>query len=461
MEESLTACQIWFQNRRQNSRRKSRPLEPHEVLSHLQSKPTTPGPSVEVFDSSAKAVSSDSAESGDHDTTYPSPPSNDGLTREASVQVLPISAPIVSTTAQFPSSSQASATSTRNSGYLANRRNAPSRSEAPPEPIPTPPATQVDEQPKPVVGTNPHLRLSMTFDGKAKVINSVEQSPSPPRTQPLPSLIAASVVPLRRSFSATGLSGKAADPAQANKLQRTSSGRSRDSRAWEFWCDSDARNSLTEKAELEQSGSAAGAIGLIRSNSKGVLRSNPTKRNAQLLKQRTAVLSKSDPLHKGQPQLLRASSSLGRLQGRTALSQTNSKTANQTTKKLGSETEEFEILNTDSDKENQEPEGQQNGSVPRRSQNSGTGNARRKVLGENPNVLAQDNRRNFYSACKTRPSFSGLSSSDSENLDPEDDPEIASFMGTSKGNSSRPRVSSGEELDCIQGLLAMSKADWR
>lgn len=330
-----------------------------------------------------------------------------------------------------------------------------------PEPISTPPATQVEEHIKPPLGTNPHVRLSMTFDGKARVINGTEQSPSPPRTQPLPELLAASAVPLRRSFSASGLSQNAADAVQASKLQRTSSGRSRDSRAWEFWCDSDARNSLTEKAELEQSGSAADAIGLIRSNSKGALRANSTKRNVQLLKQRTAVLSKSDPLYRTKPQLLRASSSLGRLQGRTGLSQTDPKAAKHGSKKNGTDTDEFEILNTDSDKENQEPEGQQHGPVPRRSQHSATGAARRKVLGENPNVLAQDNRRNFYSACKMRPSFSALSSSDSENVDPENDPEIASFMSTAKGQSSRPRVSSGEELDCIQGLLAMSKADWR
>ncbi|KAL8688525.1 MAG: hypothetical protein Q9218_005583, partial [Villophora microphyllina] len=48
-------------------------------------------------------------------------------------------------------------------------------------------------------------------------------------------------------------------------------GRSRDSRAWEFYCDSEARDELTKQAEREQSGSAIGAIGLIRSRSKGCL----------------------------------------------------------------------------------------------------------------------------------------------------------------------------------------------
>ena len=44
--------------------------------------------------------------------------------------------------------------------------------------------------------------------------------------------------------------------------------RSRDARTWEFYCDSDARNALTEQAEREEKGSATAAIGLIGKNEK-------------------------------------------------------------------------------------------------------------------------------------------------------------------------------------------------
>ena len=43
------------------------------------------------------------------------------------------------------------------------------------------------------------------------------------------------------------------------------SGRSRGARTWEFYCDSDARNALTEQAEREESGSATAAFEMIRS----------------------------------------------------------------------------------------------------------------------------------------------------------------------------------------------------
>ena len=49
---------------------------------------------------------------------------------------------------------------------------------------------------------------------------------------------------------------------------------------------------------------------------------------------------------------------------------------------------------------------------------------------------------------------------DKENFDPEQDAEIAAFMG-----KARPRVSpskvGGEDMDCIQGLLSLSQGAWR
>lgn len=113
----------------------------------------------------------------------------------------------------------------------------------------------------------------------------METTPSPPRSQPLAPTPFATRQTLRRSYSAAGLqqfdgcgqsngsqrSGEERSSVGSfttrNLLGRQPSGRSRDSRAWEFWCDSDARNGLVRQAEAETTGSAADAISLIRSNS--------------------------------------------------------------------------------------------------------------------------------------------------------------------------------------------------
>ena len=154
------------------------------------------------------------------------------------------------------------------------------------------------------------IRLSMTSNGRAKVVTETDLSP--PKKLPVPididpfssselrnyENIGSNVVGDKALFkrgctsattttttNATSLTARKT----ANNVPILTSGRSRDSRAWEFWCDADARNSLSQKADKERSGSAANAIGLMRSSSKAELRrkaggcSSSGKRNRAVL----------------------------------------------------------------------------------------------------------------------------------------------------------------------------------
>jgi hypothetical protein len=227
------------------------------------------------------------------------------------------------------------------------------------------------------------------------------------------------------------------------KIPRTSAiGRSRDSRAWEFWCDSDARNSLSEKADQEMSGSAANAISLIRANNRGLLQANQSRKNIPVMPQ--ATLSRSGKPFR--PALARASTSHGRLQTKSypTLKQTGDKNGR----------DEFEQPNTDSDKENWEPENHIN---PQRQRTSEPKHRpSRQVLGDNMQVISQGSSLGDMMASKRQTRV---------NTDVEVDDDVARFMADgSKDSGSQPAsTSSGdsEELDCVQSLLSLSQGNWR
>ncbi|KAF2397869.1 hypothetical protein EJ06DRAFT_532869 [Trichodelitschia bisporula] len=215
--------QIWFQNRRQNSRRKSKPLDHHP-----SSDPTE------------KGAEDDAAESTD-DASDPAETNKLPASSNSSTETPTLSFPVPEP---------------RPTSYLANRRSAsfnraPVSAPAPtvaPAPVSTPRVRR----------TGSYLRLSTTPAGTAQIIDRAT-SPSPPRARPVPSPITPipppSLAPpsLRRTFSAANL-----DPTSpAAKVPRM--GRSRDSRQWEFWAEAGAR--AKEDAE---SGSAVDAIGQMR-----------------------------------------------------------------------------------------------------------------------------------------------------------------------------------------------------
>ncbi|OMP87875.1 Homeobox protein YOX1, partial [Diplodia seriata] len=494
--------QIWFQNRRQNTRRKSKPLEPHEIQSRLSSSQEP------ITEPSSSAPNSDDAEAGEQEqqtadvtvaslndsrslqeTPAKSPargtehlpeeitsPSTADLTnvesqttnaptelRESSVQPGGTGSIEFGGSQPLPSSQESQR---QGIGYLANRRSQSfirTYEEATTENSGLVPSSQEQPPSRTLKKSSSFVRLSMTEDGNARVITG-EDSPSPPRSQPNPAPVSERTEGLRRSYSAAALNDRLKQTQSPQGIQRSFSGRSRDSRAWEFWCDSDARNSLTEKANQEGSGSAADAIGLIRSASKGALRLNPNKRNAQLLPQSSAKRVKLDGKSTHRPPLSRASSSQGRLQGKAApVSRTPLKKSQSAIVK-NVDGDGFEIPQTESDKENWEP-GVPGASVRRTRQpiaGQQPGQPRRRVLGENTNIMStgaslgamMDREKGMKATPHKRPQATRTSN-------PEDDEEIRAFMGGAGGHSQRTSVSSGEELGCVEGLLKLSQGNWR
>jgi hypothetical protein len=319
-------------------------------------------------------------------------------------------------------SSQSSITT----GYIANRRTITARAEEDEELIlhqpPVLPLPEITRQSRPLVRSqSSSLRLSLTGDGQAKIVDRAAASPekiaiSQPR----------SFAGLRRSYSAAGLherpSPKLTSQSSARKVPRMS-GRSRDSRTWEFWCDSDARNSLVEMAEKETSGSAAEAIGLIRSKSNRVLKMNTNKMNSP------------NPRHvdgnkKARPPLRKSLTAVGIM------------SPPKKSKPGMEENEDFEHLNEESDKENADPSGKAGGrSAPFVRKST-------KVLGDNDTIKSQSSSmgavmaRERQSQSKSRPSVV--------------DKEVADFMGTPTPVSP-PREA---DLDCAQGLLNLSQGNW-
>lgn len=307
-------------------------------------------------------------------------------------------------------------------GYVANRRVTNSFAE---EPIMR------------RVQSTHDFRLSMTDDGKAKVVDRAKATPSPekPRPSAVENAIVSRLGTLRRSYSAAGLdssNSKAAQQDAARKFQRTSTlGRSRDSRTWEFWCDSDSRSTLITRAEQETSGSAIDAIGLIRSNSSRVLRLNTNKMNSP------------NPGHhrsSKRPAIQQAQTHHGIMKPRSLQFGESQKT----TKKPDAE---YEDLITESDKENNDPKSSRQRTSQPASSHS------KKVLGEKTSAISHSSSLGSLMAREAR----GKASRGSANVGIHVDEEVASFMG---GPRSGTATSAVEDLDCVQSLLSLSQGNW-
>ena len=292
------------------------------------------------------------------------------------------------------------------------------------------------------------VRLSMTFDGNAEVVTKDGSSPSPPRVPQVPQALIGSSHEVRPDVP-----NRAEKIPFARPLQRATSGRSRDSRAWEFWCDKDSRGELGDKAVKDASGSAADAIGLLRSTSgRSILGTIPMKRNSVLPRQQSAM--KRSKLDLPKPVLQRSSTTSGRLQGKPLGSISQSVKPAPKLKQMKSAVSTYTPGN-DSDKENWSPEADvysdEGSDVVMQSvgQDESTSasltTVKRTPRGAAPTVRTLSNRKPQQSLSK-------------ENHDPEADPELAAFMrGSHKSNS----ISEEEDLDCIQGLLSLSQGNWR
>jgi hypothetical protein len=259
---------------------------------------------------------------------------------------------------------------------------------------------------QPTVGTT--VRLSTTVDGHATVVSGSDQSLSPEKCP-------RSFTQDERSIAHDLHASKSAIPL---KISRSSSGRSRDSRAWEFWCDSSARTFLVDKAEQEGSGSAADAIGLIRAHSQ-------RQSNGSLKKTKSA---------------------------KSFLS-TNAKYNQLTTRNFENDLRGFQevfkripleklsyastvFTSPDSDKENQMPSSpSQQFSFAVRS----TEIARLHTL-ERGEYCSNENEKCFDMECNVK---------------------FVAQCDENDQKHSKPVKDDGEELGCVEGLIKLSQSDWR
>ncbi|KAH7092063.1 hypothetical protein FB567DRAFT_516401 [Paraphoma chrysanthemicola] len=485
--------QIWFQNRRQNDRRRSRPLEPSSSASLMSSssnmsdppseeeshapsveiapgqkesengskedQPVTPEPTADEILPETRPEEHINASLAGTEPSAAAAPTDDAPPAVTEALTKPQAAdntPADANNTQEPALSSQGASQSRTS-WISNRRSASfvrctedyaaeviTFPNAPPKP---------EESPKPAEAPTRSLkrahsfvRLSTNEDGTARIVTDLDKTPSPPHSRTNPAAFSRAAAGLRRSYSAAGLNERLAAVARGEpspKVPRTASniGRSRDSRAWEFWCDPDSRSttSLTTRAEQEESGNAADAIGILRANRK-ILAQNKARQNTPIISLHSShKLLGSPGVKKSRGSMQRASTINGRFSTKEY-------------KKGGDETESDDMPQTESDKENWEPEVAPSA---RRHQISTPPAARRarQILGENTDVMSQTASLGALLAREK-----GRSGKDI--LDPEQDDELRSFMGGDDA-SGRTSIGSAEEAGCVEGLLKLSQGQWR
>ncbi|KAF2214852.1 hypothetical protein CERZMDRAFT_82756 [Cercospora zeae-maydis SCOH1-5] len=321
-------------------------------------------------------------------------------------------------------SSPISASMATQIGYLANRRSAPSLHRSSSENATGRPVT--DEGSGGAPKRPRAIRLSMDSEGNAIVTTKDTSSPSPPRPQQ--SILLPDPTSIPSPALSTPMSG----------AKRTMNGRSRDSRSWEFWCDKDARSELENVAEKDSHGSAAGAIGLLRSASgRSVLSPLNAKRNAAA--DSHGHSAKRLKFGHKRSSLQRSHTSSGRLQGKAGHTHLPPKF------KYSGSAMTKRRTGGDSDKENWSP-GVNFSSDP-----------------------ASDDSNHGCLATLSAPRQSGIRQTLSPNKrartlrgsveDPEADPELSSFMA--RGRESGGAAAADADLDCVQGLLRLSQGSWR
>ncbi|KAF1849340.1 uncharacterized protein K460DRAFT_89260 [Cucurbitaria berberidis CBS 394.84] len=480
--------QIWFQNKRQNDRRRSRPLDCSSNASLMSSSSTMSDPPTEdetvardignALDqnepdecpksdppeqaATPELTSDETVQESPTQEATESAKSNVHVTAEAVVEPCTASqtADSAPTEPSHPHTAPSSqGTAQPRTSWISNRRsasfvrysedyasevitfpNAPSKPAESPET-----ATSAS---RPLKRAHSFVRISTNEDGTARIVTDLDKTPSPPHAKTNPSNFSRAAAGLRRSYSAAGLNERLAAAARGEpspKMPRTSSnmGRSRDSRAWEFWCDPDSRSStsLTTRAEQEGSGSAADAIGILRANRK-ILAQNQARQNTPLISRHGSHKVLGSPgVKKSRGSMQRASTISGRFSTKEY-------------KKSGDTTESDEFPSTESDKENWEPD------VPksvRRDRDVATtppaSRAARQILGENTDLMSQTSS---LGAMLAREKRKGRKT----DIDPEKDDELRQFMN-GDGLSERTNLSSAEEAGCVEGLLKLSQGQWK
>ncbi|KXX80145.1 Homeobox protein YOX1 [Madurella mycetomatis] len=500
--------QIWFQNRRQNDRRKSRPLSPQEIAAlrygGMQILSSDPVPyntsfSSEVSNSSPgqnmplpeqRAISPLNSDPALSPSDKP-----EGEQEAQEVQQVPQEAGVWEVRERV--GGQESATPAPNErtgagagqplsrsfsgsvGYLSNRWNIASSFSTPSQParddsfrlgpfssscpssiastsILPPPGSQTSQ-----------FRLSTSLDGKAEVVPSMPSPPRPIAAPPTPDAL-------------QSLGSCTAPP-------RLTRGRSRDVHAWEFCCDAENReDALTVQAKHESSGSAVAAISLLRSASltggSPLQQSSSAKRNASMTRAppRAGMAKK--------PKLGRAMSSVARMQGTLGLGQKHNMQRDR-----GAPPDKLKVSTlvslsgNDSDKENWSPDedGNPRATSSHRATPSNSGTPGRRPLPSGPSRLDRKHPRRTAdhglqearspalpsSRANTAPTrgFQSRRSKraespleiyeDSENNSPASRPalddEVERFM---RGEVSPSKKG---DVDAVAGLLSLSQGNWR
>ena len=403
--------QIWFQNRRQNLRRRSRPLSPNESGLYQQTDTPEGTQDSNALESSFQVTpdgvsTRDTVEDSpraadDNDDVHPPSPT-DSITPHASFDEQRFTEPPA--TLRINLQDQSSQKGFRRS--LSGKR------------------------------------LSMNSQGAAKLLDDDESSPSPPR--PLPHL--------RPSFSASDFRRSGSDFAHDGLLSRParlSDGRSRDSRAWEICCDAEAGNELALKAEQEHMGSAATAIEFLRSHSRTLVGAK-------------AVLVTKEPRRRERPvkpSLERSRTSMARLENSAGPAFHLHEDRVEASHPSLLSSRFCKSPTGDSDKENI------------RDRRGAPAAAKRRVLGESnassvkprPALKPHSTAPTTSSAVNDKASRRNCDKywnppvqASEENFDPEEDDEIARFMSSSKGHSSMS-LEEEQDMDAIQGLLSLRK----
>ncbi|KAK3112430.1 Homeobox protein yox1 [Teratosphaeriaceae sp. CCFEE 6253] len=499
--------QIWFQNRRQSSRRKTRPLLPHEVVQYQMCRFGAAVPAQALLSSERESLRFGACEQIPENerpkTQQVTPPiaslpslsahlMSAGPVTSASSSPRPPhnlpqtpledSTPAVNTTASAAFSLSAPQMAVASLGHKFNAQPRiepslygpvpPSRAHQayasspgyltvtsdqshgiPRDPVHEPaqrrssvPASQATaggaEPARKLRKATSRVRLSMSFDGNASVVTTDGSSPSPPRAPPaLPPLVASG----QRSSMPITHAHPTVDATARSALQRTTSGRARDSRAWEFWCDKESRVELETKAEKDSNGSAADAISLLRSHSgRSILGALPARRNADSPRKHAGVRRALSGHHR--PSLQRANTSFGRLQSKSAAGAQAEANSKPTLKKAGSGLSVY-IPGNESDKENKSPGTEGSATI-----HHGAIGGRCKLA---PNQHLRNGSKAPSQSMRAAKTAAGHGL-DGENRDPEQDPELAAFM-----SGGRQSISSEDDLDCVQRLLSLSQGSWR
>ncbi|KAJ5493054.1 hypothetical protein N7539_001800 [Penicillium diatomitis] len=483
--------QIWFQNRRQNDRRKSKPLQPHELLAPGSSMSASSGRHPTSDDSaSAEPGSSSGAEhvddpqpSGWSDGLLHLSDNSDPIMEEESVgrgeeekddieAVGPSTQSTVSTEAveetppttqeEFPGAhSQQSSLEKFVGGCGAIPKRKRSSSELRGELTADRAAAQVFATP---VKSPPSLRLSFSFDGEAMVRKEDEMTPSPPtgrqslriamssdgkavirgENEPSPSKNRVAMFSVRRpQFTGLRRSSSAifpVTPRTATSETDRMFGRSRDARNWESAFDTDARSALA--TPMSSHNPLGSSPGLFRSHSQRSLARSVSQRNSMASVLADAARTPiSESMGEKRRKLSRAVSSLGRLETERSRSlHYQLSSLKETPSKIGKADMEFDL--GDSDKENWVP-GTRSAQIRRRNVSSAPRPALRDANRRTGLGISSNGRRNRQ-----------LPSDGQGKPEPELSAEVSAFMA---GAGSSPK----DDLDCVQGLLSLSQGAWR